>query len=1187
MEKLYLCLIFVLFSFLTSKAQITVNATAGQTSSSYTSLKSAFDAINNGEHQGDITILVNGSVTESATAKLNAGNGTGLTNYTSVVLRPTGAYTITGNMNGPVIDLNGADSVIIDGRIDGTGDVRSLTVQNTYVLSTSISSVVSSAIRLMNGANSNIIRFVKVESSGGAGIHIAGADVASNDYINSNNLIDNNDVGAYNGVGPSVCIYSRGTASLPWNTNTVISNNLVHDFRSTDQFSSASGISVGSNSYDFTITGNSLYQTYPVVTTKGYSYNYIDVLGSTVINDNFIGGTAPHAGGTPAIYDGPMSIKGIVFVLGGSAKVDGNIMRNISMSNPYSDKGGIGFVGISGGAGNFEIGVVKGNVIGSLTEKDDIIITNTLSSAGITGISFLGGVLDNRIVIRNNTIGSFTVNSTSTQPASIAGISMDVYSSINIQNNIIGGTVAKSMQLNARSGMIRGIKVAEASKKSQINVSQNTIQNFYNNCTGTESATVAGIHNYLEPYNGNISQGTIADNKIINLQNVSAATIDGSVRGIYLKMLTASAVDFINTNIRNNEISNLSAENNSESTVVAGIDNEAPFNLFMNIDSNNIHHLKNTAPNFNTFSLAAVQGIRYLASANASANIIGNKIHDLESTTSAASWVTGINLFYSAGNNVMTVSGNYLYNFSNNNSLTGGVAGVHIKGVSSTGSFVVSNNMIALKAAQVSAYGIMNSATATQLALYYNTVVIGGSATGNNNSAAVYRTASTNTNVILNNNILYNTRQGGTGGHYALINEHTTPGTGWKNSNYNNFYSTNPANVVLWGSAPLSFGNYVNIAQLDTCSTSTTVDFADISNNDLHLLDNDHNHVLAGKAVAGITTDFDGDPRHPNPAMGADEIIIPVTLPLITASGPLSFCKGAQVTLTSSIGTAVQWYRNGTVIPDATGATYIANKSGAYTIAYTNGCMQVSSLPVQVSVGNEATYGMSIKHVFCHGDTTAAVNLIVNGDDTNLTYKWNNGATTEDLYNVVAGDYKVVISDVAGCKDSMTATVTEPTEIVLSATHTDQVCLDWGSIDLTVTGGVLPYTIGWEFDGRYYPVEDRPSVSAGVHTAYVTDANKCKKELVVTVAKIPCEEGKYVTVYPNPVSDVVNVKVVGYYQNNVPITIYNVYGEKKREKRIHTSNQGTATFDVQSLPSGLYLIVVDMPDEKIQRWFVK
>jgi hypothetical protein len=70
-SKICLVLLFA-FCFQQSIAQVTLTATVGTATGSFTTLKGAFDAINAGTHKGDIVIKINSSTTETVSAALNA-----------------------------------------------------------------------------------------------------------------------------------------------------------------------------------------------------------------------------------------------------------------------------------------------------------------------------------------------------------------------------------------------------------------------------------------------------------------------------------------------------------------------------------------------------------------------------------------------------------------------------------------------------------------------------------------------------------------------------------------------------------------------------------------------------------------------------------------------------------------------------------------------------------------------------------------------------------------------------------------------------------------------------------------------------------------------------------------------------------------------------------------------------------
>ena len=68
---------------------MTVKATAGiLVPTDYATLKAAFDAINAGTHQGQITVWILGDTVETASAVLNA-SGTGAAAYNALLMLPS------------------------------------------------------------------------------------------------------------------------------------------------------------------------------------------------------------------------------------------------------------------------------------------------------------------------------------------------------------------------------------------------------------------------------------------------------------------------------------------------------------------------------------------------------------------------------------------------------------------------------------------------------------------------------------------------------------------------------------------------------------------------------------------------------------------------------------------------------------------------------------------------------------------------------------------------------------------------------------------------------------------------------------------------------------------------------------------------------------------------------------------
>ena len=140
---------------------IEVIATSGISHANYPTLKAAIDKINDGTHKGNITIKIHGSTIETSPVVLNA-SGSGNANYASVNIYPTATgLSVSGNLAAPLIDLNGADNVTIDGRVNATGTTKDLTIVN----SSTSGLAGTSTIRLINDATNNTVKYCNIKGS--------------------------------------------------------------------------------------------------------------------------------------------------------------------------------------------------------------------------------------------------------------------------------------------------------------------------------------------------------------------------------------------------------------------------------------------------------------------------------------------------------------------------------------------------------------------------------------------------------------------------------------------------------------------------------------------------------------------------------------------------------------------------------------------------------------------------------------------------------------------------------------------------------------------------------------------------------------------------------------------------------------------------------------------------------------
>jgi hypothetical protein len=207
-----------------------------------------------------------------------------------------------------------------------------------------------------------------------------------------------------------------------------------------------------------------------------------------------------------------------------------------------------------------------------------------------------------------------------------------------------------------------------------------------------------------------------------------------------------------------------------------------------------------------------------------------------------------------------------------------------------------------------------------------------------------------------------------------------------------------------------------------------------------------------------------------------------------------------------------------------TGATACNLAAGAYSVIVTdaNGCTtSVYSVITQPPPLN--TSGIGNSNVQCYGDSTACVAMNPTGGTPPYTYTWTpNGGNTSTVCNLPAGTYTVTVTDANGCTAYAATTITQPPQLVATATANDascSVCGD-GSAYVTAIGGTGAYTYIWNTS----PIQTTPTATGlqpGLYTCCVWDANGCSACASDSVGYLVglaehSEISAAVSVYPNP-----------------------------------------------------------------------
>jgi gliding motility-associated-like protein len=243
--------------------------------------------------------------------------------------------------------------------------------------------------------------------------------------------------------------------------------------------------------------------------------------------------------------------------------------------------------------------------------------------------------------------------------------------------------------------------------------------------------------------------------------------------------------------------------------------------------------------------------------------------------------------------------------------------------------------------------------------------------------------------------------------------------------------------------------------------------------------------------------------------------------PTITAGGPLTFCEGGSVTLSSSIGTTYLWSTGGTT------STIGVSTSGSYTVKVTNssGCLSAVSTAIEVKV-NPLPQTPAITALgstsFCSGGSVTLSAGIASG------YLWSTGSASSAITVSSAGSYTVRVTDSNGCQSAVSLPVAVSVNVVavptISATGSATICA--GDYVTLISSPGTSYL--WS-DGS--TSENIKVNTAGNYSVRITDTNGCQSNasspVEVKVNPLPVVSAGIDATIPYGTSTLLNATVTG------------------------------------------------------------
>lgn len=194
-----------------------------------------------------------------------------------------------------------------------------------------------------------------------------------------------------------------------------------------------------------------------------------------------------------------------------------------------------------------------------------------------------------------------------------------------------------------------------------------------------------------------------------------------------------------------------------------------------------------------------------------------------------------------------------------------------------------------------------------------------------------------------------------------------------------------------------------------------------------------------------------------------DSIIIlePTVLSISTTVSSNTSCNGlsdGQAVVTATGGTApYSYFWNNNQISDT--ATSLAAGTYLVTVTDVNSCSQIDSVTITEPLTLQASIA-SGTNVSCNGFNDGRAVVSGQGGTLPYSYLWNDNQIADTALNLVAGNYRVTITDANNCSDTTSISITEPAVLSSIVSGTNLACFEdnGGSANILASGGTSPYS---------------------------------------------------------------------------------------------------------------------------------
>ena len=159
--------------------------------------------------------------------------------------------------------------------------------------------------------------------------------------------------------------------------------------------------------------------------------------------------------------------------------------------------------------------------------------------------------------------------------------------------------------------------------------------------------------------------------------------------------------------------------------------------------------------------------------------------------------------------------------------------------------------------------------------------------------------------------------------------------------------------------------------------------------------------------------------------------------------------------------------------------------AGTYTVTVidANGCQATIAVTVATTGCPTISIIPTVTNVTCYGASDGSISVTIEGGTAPYTFDWSGPdgftSTLQNLTDIAAGTYTLIVTDAHNCQGSQAVTVTQPAKLVVLSQSLPNGTLEAAySYDLLATGGTAPYT--WSIISGSLPADLTLDPTTGV-----------------------------------------------------------------------------------------------------------